>query len=150
VRRALDLLPQRLAVCRLPPGAPVPPWALSGPFCSVTRAPGELSLICAEDDLPARPAQGDAAGAGGTGAREEGAADAGLRVERGFRAFRVAGPLDFGETGVLAGFLEPLAQAGIPVLALSTFDTDYLLVREGRVMESRTVLGQVAEVRGGS
>jgi hypothetical protein len=143
MRRALSLLPQRLAVCRLEPGTPVPGWALSGSICSVTRTPGELSVICPEEDLPVQAAPGGAAAS-------TQAAVAGLRVERGFRVFRVEGPLDFEQTGVLAGLLDPLARAGIPVLAFSTFDTDYLLVREARAEEAMSVLGQVAEVRGES
>lgn len=131
----LKLLAPRLAVCRLGQGAALPSWALSGTFCSVTRAPGELSVICPEEELPALPA-------------EEGPA-AFPAVERGFRAFQVEGPLDFELTGVLAGLLEPLARAGIPVLAISTFDTDFLLVRAQRVEEAIRALGRVAEVRRG-
>ena len=102
--RILTLLPDRLAVCRLEPEAPVPGWALSGAFSSVTRTPGELSVVCAEADLPAGrsplPAERSPLPAA--------AAAADLRVERGFRAFRVEGPLDFALAGVLAGLLVPL------------------------------------------
>ena len=142
-KRLLKLLAPRLAVCRLGPGAALPSWALSGTFCSVTRAPGELSVICPEEELPALPVKEGAAGFPAAGGPDS------LRVERGFRAFQVEGPLDFELTGVLAGLLEPLAQAGIPVLAVSTFDTDYLLVRAQRVEEAIRALGQVAEVRRG-
>ena len=134
--RILTLLPDRLAVCRLEPEAPVPGWALSGAFSSVTRTPGELSVVCSEADLPARQSPRPAA-----------AAAADLRVERGFRAFRVEGPLDFALAGVLAGLLAPLARAGIPVFALSTFDTDYLLVRGAQAEEAARALTEVAEVR---
>jgi hypothetical protein len=68
-RRALELLPGRFAVCRLAPDAPVPPWA-SPPvaaLCSVTRAAGELSIVCEESRVPAEVA----------------------RVERDWRAYRV-------------------------------------------------------------
>jgi hypothetical protein len=101
---------------------------MAGDFCSVTRAPGELSVICAEAGLPAGKTSG-------------------LRVERGFLAFQVQGPLDFEQTGVLAGLLQPLARAGIPVLALSTYQTDYLLVQEARAEEAMRALERVAEVR---
>ena len=123
----IRLLPHRLAVCRLGEHEPVPPWALSGAFHSATRAPGELSLVCLEDRVPeARPA--------------------GLQVERGFRVFQVEGPLDFALTGVLSGLLAPLARAGVPVFALSTFLTDYLLVREGMVDRAAQALSEAAEV----
>jgi hypothetical protein len=94
-KRRLKLLAARLAVCRLEQGAPLPGWALSGDFCSVTRAPGELSVICAEDALPAR-ATGDG---GAVSPAAAGRADAPLRVQRGFRAFQVEGPLAFELTG---------------------------------------------------
>jgi len=155
--RILTLLPDRLAVCRLEPEAPVPGWALSGAFSSVTRTPGELSVVCAEADLPAgrsplpaerspRPAERSPLPAERS-PLPAAAAAADLRVERGFRAFRVEGPLDFALAGVLAGLLAPLARAGIPVFALSTFDTDYLLVRGAQAEEAARALTEVAEVR---
>jgi uncharacterized protein len=103
----LRLLPGRLAVCRLDAGQPVPAWALSSAFVSVTRTETELSIVCAEAEVPDE-----------------------TRAERGFRAFQVAGPLEFSLTGLLESLLEPLARASIPVFVLSTHDTDYLLVRE--------------------
>ncbi len=103
----LRLLPGRLAVCRLEAGQPVPAWALSSAFLSVTRTETELSIVCAEARVPDQ-----------------------ARAERGFRAFQVAGPLEFALTGVLESLLDPLARASIPVFVLSTYDTDYVLVRE--------------------
>ncbi|HOX49687.1 MAG TPA: ACT domain-containing protein [Spirochaetales bacterium] len=112
----LRVLPGRLSVCRLPPGAPFDPSALfsrapatgAGPaILSVALSAEELSVVCAE-----------------------GAEPAGARVESGWRTLKVQGPLDFGLTGVLAAIASPLAAAGIPIFALSTFDTDYVLVKE--------------------
>ena len=123
----IRLLPHRLAVCRLKEEEPVPAWALSCAFCSVTRAPGELSLVCLQASIP--PAQA-----------------AGMQVQRGFKAFQVEGPLDFALTGVLAGLLAPLAKAGIPVFVLSTFLTDYLLVREEAAERAAQALSETAEV----
>jgi len=65
-----------------------------------------------------------------------------VRAERGWRAFMVDGPLDFGQTGVLAGIAEPLARAGISIFVVSTFDTDYLLVRAAAVVEAQQVLAE--------
>ncbi|MCC6349442.1 MAG: ACT domain-containing protein [Candidatus Eisenbacteria bacterium] len=109
-RRALALHPERFAVCRFAPDDPLPAWVFhaGATTWSLTRTPRELSLVCPEDDLP--PAI--------------------ERAERGWRAFEVAGPIPFEETGVLAGLAAPLAAAGIPVFALSTHDTDLLFVRE--------------------
>jgi hypothetical protein len=105
---ALDLLAGPHAICRLGPDQPVPVWAWHGPIASVTRTPDELSIICAEAAVPEHVEH----------------------VERGWRALRVAGPLDFGMVGVMARLTAPLAEAGVSILALATFDTDYLLVRE--------------------
>ena len=106
----LDVLPGRLAVCRLAPDAPLAPWMGQGPVTSVTRTDAELSVVCAEVAVPE-----------------------GVRAEAGWRAFRVRGPLAFELTGVLAALAAPLAEAGVPIFALSTFDTDVLLVGADRL-----------------
>jgi len=118
-----------LAVCRLGPEAPVPAWALAGGFSSVTRTPRELSIVCCEAQLPA-PSEG-------------------LEAERGFCAFQVEGPLDFALTGLLSALLGPLARAAIPVFVLSTFDTDFILVRAEQAERAAEALGEVALVRRG-
>ncbi len=106
----LHLLPGRYAVYRFPPDAALPGWA-DGELVSITRTPDELSVVCAEHDS------------------NPGAA-AGMRVEAGWRVLRVAGPLDFSLTGVLSALSTPLAQAGIPIFAISTYDTDIIMVKE--------------------
>jgi hypothetical protein len=95
------------AICKLPPDAPVPPWAMGGELFSVTRTPDELSLVCRQEAVPE-----------------------GVVCERGWRCLRVAGSMPFTLVGVLAALTAPLAQAGVSVFALSTFDTDYLLVKD--------------------
>jgi len=117
----LRVLPDRLAVCRLPAGSAAPEWATgqhSGSLCSVTWSPGETSVVCAEGAVPD-----------------------GIRAERGWRALMLLGPLDFSLTGVLAALAQPLASAGISIFALSTYDTDYLLVKEPALCEAIQVLG---------
>jgi uncharacterized protein len=102
----LRALPGELAVCRLPVAAPAPaPGA--GALWSVTRTADELSIVCPVAEAPA-----------------------GAEVERGWRALQVAGPLDFGLTGVLAAIATPLADADVSLFVISTYDTDYVLVRE--------------------
>lgn len=113
---SLALLPDRLAVCRLDPGSPLPEPDAEG-LWSLTRTPDEISVVLPEDQ--ARP---------------------GWKVEAGWRVLRVAGPLDFSLTGVLASLAQPLAEAGIPVFVLSTFDTDYLMVKDDRLETAREVL----------
>jgi hypothetical protein len=110
VRHAMGLtlktMPERLAVCRLEPGSALPAWAMAGAFRSVSWTPEELSIVCEEALVP-----------------EE------VKAERGWRALKVEGPLDFALTGILLAIAEPLARAGISLFAVSTFDTDYVLVQ---------------------
>jgi hypothetical protein len=103
---SLSLLPDTLAVCRLAPDADVPAWAWTGEPASVTRTRDELSIVCRADAVPQ-----------------------GIRAEGGWRCLKVSGPLDFALTGIVAALSVPLAAAGIAVFAVSTYDTDYLLVK---------------------
>jgi hypothetical protein len=105
-RLTFILLPDLYGVCRLGQGASFPEWA-TGEFVSITRTSDELSVICLEKLIP----------------------DA-VRCERGWRSLRVAGSMEFSLIGVVASFVKPLAEAGISVFVISTFDTDYLLVKE--------------------
>jgi hypothetical protein len=106
------------AVCRLPPAAGWPA-AGGGTLFSVTRTADEVSVVCLEADAPA-----------------------GARVEGGWRALKLRGPIPFGEVGVLAGLSGALAQAGLSVFALSTYDTDYLLVRTSELPAAVEALRQ--------
>ncbi len=105
-RVALRVARGDLAVCRLPKEAAVPELPAGAAFASVTRTARELSVVVPE---PAAPP--------------------GATVERGFRAMTVEGPLPFDAVGVLASVATPLADAGISLLAIGTFDTDWVLVR---------------------
>jgi hypothetical protein len=102
----LHLLPGTFAVCQLPPDTPAPDW-ITGDLVSVTRTSEELSVVCEEKGVP--PA---------------------LRKQGSFRRLKVSGPLDFATTGVIAALAGPLADAGISLFPLGTYDTDYLLIRQ--------------------
>jgi hypothetical protein len=119
------LLPGLLAVCRLDPAEPLPAWALPGAsaLVSITRTAGELSVVCAQEAVPD-----------------------GVRSERDWRCLMVEGPLDFSLTGVLAALLTPLAEAGVSIFALSTFDTDYLLVRAAQLDTAIAALSAAGHV----
>ncbi|MBI4891429.1 MAG: ACT domain-containing protein [Acidobacteria bacterium] len=93
------------AVCRLAPDAPMPDWALESLFSSVTRTPAELSIVCEASRVPES-----------------------IQAERGWACLELCGPFPFALTGILASFLKPLAEAPVPIFALSTFDTDWILV----------------------
>jgi uncharacterized protein len=103
----LYVLDELYAIVRLEPDADLPTWLRGGNFWSATRTDSELSLVCREEDVPP-----DAS------------------AERGWCALELAGPLDFSLTGVVAALVTPLAEAEVPIFILSTFETDYLLVRE--------------------
>jgi GNAT superfamily N-acetyltransferase len=104
----LEVLEGTFAVCRLADDAALPGWAEGGEFLSFSRTAEELSVVCLQEAVPD-----------------------GVRCERGWRCLRAVGPLDFALTGVLAALVVPLARAGVAVFAVSTFDTDYLLVKDG-------------------
>jgi uncharacterized protein len=104
-RLELSVLPERLAISRLAPTETIPQWAMRGPFFSITRTGDELSVVCQLSDVPA-----------------------GVHSQPGWRVLKVHGPFALTETGVLAALASPLAEARISLLAISTFDTDYLLV----------------------
>lgn len=113
----LSVLGGEYAVCQLPEDAAPPTWAYAGEFWSVTRAPGELSVVCLKANVPE-----------------------GVRVERDWAALRLHGPFEFTLTGILASVLNPLRDAGVGIFALSTFDTDYLLVAQLQLAEAVAAL----------
>ena len=112
----LDVLAEPLSVLRFSADEDVPEWALrGGAFGSVTRTADELSVVCATSRIPST------------------AAPASLAREDGWRALRVVGPFAFTEVGVLLQVAAPLAAARISILAMATFDTDYVLVQESQL-----------------
>src|SRR5262249_15378315 len=106
-QRTLRVVDGTFAICGLEATAPVPAWATSGDFFSISRTAEELSVVCRQDAVPE-----------------------GVRSERGWRCLRVAGTIPFAVVGVLASLTASLAEAGVSAFAVSTFDTDYLLVQE--------------------
>lgn len=113
----LTLLPDELSVCRLPGGASLPAWAISGGLTSVTWTAEETSVVCVATVVPDD-----------------------VQMDAGWRAFAVAGPLDLGLTGVLLSIARPLADAGVAVFAVSTYDTDYVLVKQSSLDAATTAL----------
>ena len=106
-RLPLELLADTLAICRLDARAPVPAWAeQSSAFLTVSRTTVELSITVVQRVVPA-----------------------GVPCERDYRALRVRGPLPLDLVGILAAIAEPLAEAGLSIFAISTYDTDYVLVK---------------------
>jgi hypothetical protein len=103
----LEVLPDTLAICRLPADAPVPAWSTGqAAFLTLSRTPDELSITAVQSVIPP-----------------------GTRCERDYRALRVRGTLPPDLVGILLSIAEPLARAGLAIFAISTYDTDYVLVK---------------------
>jgi hypothetical protein len=124
---SLTVLPGRYAVCRLPADAAAPPLLPTAGLLSVTRTSDETSIVCVEAGAPA-----------------------GAQVENGWRAIVIAGPLDFALTGVLASLAGPLAAADVSIFALSTYDTDYILVRADQLETAAAALRQAGHELAGA
>ena len=116
---SLSLLPHTYAVCQFHPDKHIPYWALMGDFVSLTRTNEELSIACQEDNVPDD-----------------------IEAERGWRCLQVQGAFDFSAAGVHASLAIPLAEADISVLAIATYATDYLLIKEKNVERALQVLEQ--------
>lgn len=115
-RLSLRVIPGCFAVSRLDSNDEFPAW-VSGEFYSVSRTGNELSIVCEERFVPQ-----------------------GTRSETNWSVLEVSGPLEFTEIGVLSSLAGPLADAGISIFVLSTFDTDYLLIGKNRLNEAKNVL----------
>lgn len=120
----LTVLPQMFAICRLEKNVPIPDWALRGSqFSSITASSEEISIVCDESVVPPD-----------------------VKVVKGWKAFKAEGPLNLSMTGVIAMLTGPLADAGISVFTLSTYDTDYLLVKSESFEEAVKVLSGFCEI----
>jgi uncharacterized protein len=121
----LQKLPETYMVCKLASDAAVPSWAMVGTLNSITKTTEELSIVCQDQVIPKE-----------------------ISCERGWVVLKVAGPLDFALTGILAAITEPLAKAQISIFAISTFDTDYVLVKEetlAHTIDSLTAAGHTID-----
>jgi hypothetical protein len=113
----LKILPNRLAVCRLNADAPLPDWIDESDFSSITRTEAELTIVCDEELVAS-----------------------GTTRETGWRCIKVEGQFDFSEIGIVLSLTQPLAESGVSVFLISTFDTDYLMVKEKDLAKAIDVL----------
>ena len=109
---------EHYAICRLEPASSIPVWP-KGHFVSITYTQQELSIVCLEQHVPKE-----------------------IHHEGRWRILEVEGPMDLSIVGVLASLTQPLAKAGINLFAISTFDTDYLLVKEDKLEAAKQALTQ--------
>lgn len=117
IRLGLSVLPERFAICRLGPSEEIAAWATRSAVFSVTRTREELSIVCPEENVPPETV-----------------------CARGWRALRLVGTFDFAMTGILASVAGPLARAGVSIFSFSTYDTDYVLVREEQLEKAKKAL----------
>ena len=125
----LKKLDQELAICKLTPllrqgyegQAAIPQWIWQSSLYAITKTADELSLVCEQDKVIPHPD---------------------MKQENGWRCLQVVGPLDFSLTGILSSIAQPLANNKISIFAISTYDTDYILVKKEKFEAAQTVLQQ--------
>jgi uncharacterized protein len=114
------------AIVRMSPHEALPKWAIECEFTSITRTADELSIVCPTQNLPPD-----------------------VHSSHRWICFQLEGPFAFSQTGILLSFIEPLSNNGVPIFAVSTFDTDYVLVQEEFVSEAQRALERGHELIGG-
>jgi uncharacterized protein len=119
----LRILDGDYSVNRLPNTAPIPPWADGDGFVSISRTTDELSIVCLSIRAPTT-------------------LDASCRSDQGWTCLQLVGPFAFDLTGVLLAVLEPLAEAKVGIFAVSTFDTDYVMVKTTQLTETLEALAK--------
>jgi hypothetical protein len=119
----LKVLPEKLAICHFEKRTPIPDWAKETSFCSITRTEDELSIVCPQDKIPG-----------------------GVLCEKDWKAFKVKGPLEFSLTGIVASLSTPLAEAKISIFYISTYETDFLLVKEENFERAKEILSKFCEI----
>ena len=102
----MKLIKEKYGVCRINPNELIPEWAQNSDFFSITKTCDELSIVCSQDDIPND-----------------------IQCEKDWKILKIEGPLDFSLIGILASISTILAQKGISIFAISTYDTDYILVK---------------------
>lgn len=115
----LELLKPVFAVCKLSPSSPLPEWIGQSSFLNITLSENELSIVAEQTLVPD-----------------------GVQSSTNWRALRVEGQLDFSLTGILSGLASPLAEAKISIFAISTFDTDYILVKSDTLERAVDILSK--------
>ncbi len=114
---SLTLLPGQFSICQLPPDAPIPNWLPANQFVSITRTGSECSIVCPAEQVPD-----------------------GVHCEPGWCILRLEGPFEFSLVGILLAVLAPLAEANVGIFAISTYDTDYVLVKQSSLADALAAL----------
>ena len=118
------MLSEKLGICHLEANSPIPSWATSGEFFSITRTDQELSIVYPQKRIPG-----------------------GVLAEEDWRAFRIEGVIDgIYAVGIIASLAEPLAKAGISIFNISTYETNYILVEEKNLVKAEKILGKFCRI----
>lgn len=124
MKTTLSVLPETLGICHFEQKSPVPEWALKPMgFRSITRTNDELSIVCVQKEIPA-----------------------GVLFEKDWRGFKLESAGDAYTVGIIAALAKPLADAGISIFNISTYQTNYILVEEKNLAKAKEVLGQFCEI----
>lgn len=113
----LNLLEGKYAISRLHGTAPIPAWAEGTGFVSISRSHDELSIVCREDRVP-----------------ED------TQSERNWLCLRFVGPFSLYETGIVLAVVQPLAEGGIGVFVISSYDGDHLLIKNDDLLHAQMLL----------
>ena len=116
----LSLLKESYSICTLPNTAPIPDWASKESLASITRTDKELTIVCKQDIIPSE-----------------------LQSDRNWRCFRIDGSFDLNQIGVISSISSPLADAGISIYVISTYDTDYFLVKDNNLDQTISTLSDI-------
>ncbi len=117
MKLSLLVLDDTLAICSLKRDSPLPDWATSSDFYSITRTYDELSIVCPQANVPA-----------------------GVDINKNWRCLKVQGPLGFSITGILASLSMPLASEGVSIFVFSSYDTDHIMVKQYELEKAVEVL----------
>jgi len=115
----IEITQSNYGVCRLSKEQAIPKWAMDSPFFSVTKTLDELSIVCSQNNIPDD-----------------------IKCEKDWKLLKVLGPLDFSLIGILASISGAIAKKGVSIFAISTFDTDYILVKESSLANAIEALKQ--------
>ena len=113
----ISLLKDKYGICSLPNTAPIPEWALKQSLVSITRTKKELTIVCPQDVIPSQ-----------------------CKSDLNWRCFRLDGTFDLNQIGVISSISAPLAQNGISIYVISTYDTDYFLVQQENLEQTISAL----------
>lgn len=124
IKLTMKLLKEKYSVCRLDKNAALPTWVMNGEFFSITKTEDELSIVCLQENLP-HNIQYELIN---------------IQCEKDWRILKVEGPLDFSLVGILSSISGLMAKEKISIFALSTYDTDYILVKENNIDAAINIL----------